>query len=157
MGLKDGPQVRILPTRKDPVRIPRSLKLACVTLWALAIPALSLLPARFFRSMAHAAPDLPGADKLVHALMYAILTGLALWARPQPNQRLRARTAWGVVALTALYGALMEALQGWSHASLHRSADPWDELANAVGATLVAAVWLLCRPRSAQGSVNGEL
>jgi hypothetical protein len=39
---------------------------------ALLIPALSLLPAAFFRGMPVPA-RFPGADKLVHALMYAAL------------------------------------------------------------------------------------
>ena len=146
------------------MRIPPSLKVVLVILWALAIPALSLLPPRFFHDLfASSAATVPGTDKIVHAAMYAILTGLMLWALNRPDRRLGVRAIWDAAVLAALYGALMEALQGWSHAVLHRSADPWDEFANAAGAALVACLWLLFRsrrsttPRMSAGSGRSKI
>lgn len=137
-----------LPIIEDAVRFPLPLKISLAILWALAIPALSLLPPRFFHALlASSSPTMPGTDKIVHALMYAILTGLMLWAMAKPGQFLRTRAIWDAAVLAALYGALMEALQNWSHNTLHRTADPWDECANILGAVLVAALWLLFRSR----------
>lgn len=127
--------------------IPRSLKWTCAALWTLAIPALSLLPPRFFRTLARSTPGVPGADKIVHGVMYAILTALVLWALTHPGRRPGLRAAWRVVVLATLYGAVMELLQARSHAALHRVGEPWDALANAAGAVLAAVVWLLCQPQ----------
>lgn len=139
------------------MRISRSIKLVCLALWALAIPMLSLLPPRFFHNLlAQSAPTIPGTDKVVHALMYAILTVLMLWTLIRPNQRLEARKIWDAVVLAALYGALMEVLQGLSNATLHRSADIWDEFANVVGAMLVAIIWLLGRLRQPKSACRAK-
>jgi len=130
------------------VKTGSTLKISLALCWALAIPALSLLPPRFFHNLlASTAPTLPGTDKVVHAVMYAVLTGLLLWALSPPNQRLTVRMVWNVAVLSILYGALMEALQNLSQDALQRSGDPLDGLANAAGAVLVAALWLLFRPR----------
>jgi VanZ family protein len=117
-------------------RLPSSLRIMAVTLWALAIPAASLLPAHFF-SHTPELDCLPYADKLVHAALYGILTGLWLWRAPDPATMLR----YGFIATAATaYGLLMEWLQ---HFTPSRSMDLTDALANALGAFLVAAVALV--------------
>jgi VanZ family protein len=80
-----------------------------------------------------------GADKLIHALMYAGLAGLLLAAvrllRP-PN----IAAAVCVVLLIAAYAAIDEQTQSWVPT---RSADPWDWGADVAGASLGAIVFLI--------------
>jgi VanZ family protein len=103
-------------------------------LLALLIPALSLLPAAFFRNVPREA-RFPGTDKAVHALMYAALT-LALFRALEPHARADIRSA-GVVACSAsLYGLSLEIMQGVFTTS--RSMDLYDALANAAGAFITA-------------------
>ena len=100
---------------------------------------LSLLPASYFQG-APAAVRFPGADKVVHAIMYAALTGLALWSRYEPGAPVRSRPSWFTAAAATAYGLLMEVLQGFTAT---RSMDIFDGLADAGGAFLVAGVWFL--------------
>lgn len=133
------------------MQINRKIKIAVATLWALAIPALSLLPPRFFhRLLDSATPTIPGTDKIVHAIMYAVLTALLLWALRPPDKRISLRLIWNVVVLAILYGILMEMLQDLFHDNVSRTGDPWDGLANAVGAAVVAFAWWLLKPRQPQ-------
>jgi VanZ family protein len=135
-------------------------KMALAAAWALAIPALSLLPPRFFHKLFRSSsPTVPGTDKVVHAVIYAVLTALLLWAFSPEDRRLNLRLAWNAVVLSILYGLLMETLQGLTQAALQRSADPLDGLANAAGAIAVALLWMLCRPRRKRADaaqVGGE-
>jgi VanZ family protein len=82
-----------------------------------------------------------GADKLVHALMYAglaavVLAGLGLIRPPS------IAAAACVVLLIAAYAALDEWTQQWVPS---RSADPWDWAADVAGASLGAVAFLLVR------------
>ena len=115
-------------------RIPRSCRIALAVLWALAIPALSLLPARFF-NRANAIVHFPHADKVVHAILYGVMTALLLWAARTPDLPTRTRRVWFVALAATAYGLLMEFLQSFTAT---RTMDLLDGLANAVGAFLVA-------------------
>jgi VanZ family protein len=114
----------------------------------LAIPVASLLPAYLFPDTGRLG-ELPGVDKLVHALFYGGLTILLLWcARRPPTVRTYALTAAGATA----YGLLMELLQ---HFTPSRSMDLRDALANALGACLVAGVALGIRTRKKAATAEG--
>jgi len=106
----------------------------------LLIPALSLLPARFFRHIA-VQPNFPGMDKLVHALMYAVLTA-ALFHALSPSERVRRSVALRLALGASLYGLAMEFCQKLLTHS--RSCDPLDAFANLAGAfatVLLACAW----------------
>ena len=99
---------------------------------AAGIPLLSLLPVALLSDWVGGAPAFPHADKLVHACMYGLLTGAALFAFPG----LRGwRGALPVFLGVTLYGAAMELGQKWLASG--RSADIWDGVANALGALAV--------------------
>ena len=119
-------------------KIPRSIRLTAAILWALVIPVLSLLPTRFFQQ-AHELVHFQQANKVVHATMYAIMTGLLLWVNAASGRPLRARKAFFMAAAATSYGLLMEWLQ---HFAPTRHMSLWDGLANAVGAFLVAGIAL---------------
>ncbi len=121
-------------------RIPRPLRRLAATLWGLAIPAASLLPACFF-SHTPELDRIPHVDKLVHAALYGILTGLLLWASRQP---VTLRSYGFTAAAVTAYGLLMEWLQ---HFTPNRSMDLADALANTLGAFLVATVALVLGTR----------
>jgi len=101
----------------------------------VAIPALSLLPASLFKPLS-AAPQLPGADKIIHALLYAALT-LAFFRALTYAARCRWQAAVAIAAAAALYGLAMELCQRYLTSS--RSFDILDAVANAAGA-LVCSV-----------------
>lgn len=109
------------------------------------IPALSLLPAHFFRHIA-GAPAFPGMDKLIHSLMYAALT-VALFYALSSSARVRFSWVIRLVVAASLYGLAMEFCQKLLTRS--RSFDPLDALSNAVGAFLCALIlYALARFRS---------
>jgi hypothetical protein len=109
------------------------------------IPALSLLPARFFSHIA-GAPAFPGLDKLIHSVMYAALT-VALFHALSPSARVRFSWVIRLVLAASLYGLAMEVCQKLLTRS--RSFDPLDALSNAVGAFLCAlTLYALARFRS---------
>jgi VanZ family protein len=113
---------------------------------ALAIPALSLAPAWLFCRVEESLPPIPGFDKLVHALMYAVLTAACAHALPPARQKsLRALAC--VAFAAALYGALMELCQYWLTST--RARDIGDAFANAAGALACATLLFLWahRPR----------
>ena len=107
---------------------------SAVGLYLALITALSLLPSRDFSGIE--AP--PGADKLVHAGMYAGFVILSAWAR---WERGPARMRWlALMAVAAFgYGMLMELAQGAM--AMGRECSATDMLANAVGAALGALAW----------------
>ncbi len=115
-------------------------------LMTLLIPALSLLPATLFRDVPHAA-RFPGADKAVHALMYAALA-LALFRALAPGRRPRLAAAFVIALSASLYGLALEIAQGALTSS--RAMDPLDALANAAGAS--AAAFLACAIAKARHS-----
>ena len=107
---------------------------------ALLIPALSLLPAWFFARIPGPA-TFPGADKLIHALMYAALTA-ALAHALSSAARVRYFWAAGIALASALYGLAMEI--GQQTLTDSRALDPFDALANLAGAfaaALLACAW----------------
>ena len=110
----------------------------------LALLAAMYLGARFVGThlpLSGERGELPvaGADKLIHALMYAGLAGLLLAAvsvvRPPSIA-----AALGVVLLIAAYAAIDEWTQSWVPT---RSADPSDWAADVAGASLGAIVFLV--------------
>ncbi len=77
------------------------------------------------------APSVPGLDKVVHALIFAVLAGTARW---------RFGDRLPLLAVVAAYAVGSELVQG---ALLReRSGDPYDVVADLVGAL---AGWLLAR------------
>ena len=106
---------------------------------SLLIPAMSLLPARFFSRLGNA-PSIPHVDKWIHALIYAVLS-LALYHALSPEARKRPGPPLAVAAAASLYGALMELAQGFFTHS--RGQDPMDALANTMGAFGVIFVIML--------------
>ena len=111
---------------------------------ALLISVLSLLPAAFFRSIPSPA-RFGGADKIVHALMYAALAA-ALFHALEPRTRATPRAAAAVALSATLYGLVLEIMQAVFTAT--RTMDPLDALANAAGAVttaLLASLWARSR------------
>lgn len=76
-------------------------------------------------------------DKLVHAGIYFILALLWRWGLEGKS----AARLWAPAAAT-IFGAVDEIHQGWVPG---RSSDPWDLLADAVGASLAILLWSLWR------------
>src|SRR4051812_29137315 len=102
-------------------------------LWSCVIFGLSTIPGNQL-------PALPGwwnADKVVHTVIYGVLG--ALWWRGVRATRLRGRghgaQVSAAVVLTAVYGITDELHQAFTP---HRSPDPFDVLADAVGGLLGA-------------------
>lgn len=84
-----------------------------------------------------------GADKLVHALMMALLTAAALfdrWRGPGRRRPLRRRSVAVVLLAVALFSAVDEWAQGAM--GLGRTADPADLLADFAGILLAAGATL---------------
>jgi VanZ family protein len=90
-------------------------------------------------------PPFPGADKLAHALYFAVGgVLLALSLSPGRNWK-RSRVIWTVLLSMAVIGALDEFHQ--LHTANRTGADPFDWLADCVGGFLGAVVigWLYVR------------
>lgn len=107
----------------------------------IAVTTLSLLPAACFRGVESSLPRIQGLDKVVHGLMYAGLTAACLHA-VSSERRARLGTALATALTSAAYGAAMEVCQKLLTTTRHM--DPYDALANAVGAfvcALAAHVW----------------
>jgi VanZ family protein len=126
-----------------------TLHLTRATIWrygpavamSLAVVLLSLAPAWLFRGVARSLPPVAGADKLVHAAMYAVLTAAYLHALPR-DARSRVRPLLWIVLAAATFGLVMELLQ--FALTTTRGMDPLDALANTAGAlisALVAFIW----------------
>lgn len=84
----------------------------------------------------------PGADKIVHAIMFGFLTAMMLldWQRIHGWER----ATWGMSTLYAtavsFFGIFIECAQ--SFMGLGRGFDWWDILADAIGAFLIAVLWI---------------
>lgn len=107
------------------MRRSNALFLAGLLGWLLLISVLCLLP------LQASAPDLPGWDKLVHGMVFAVGAG---WLRLHHRQ-----PVW--LFLLVAYGLLIELLQGLTP---WRSPEALDALADAVGAGLgwmLVAMW----------------
>jgi VanZ family protein len=96
--------------------------------WAAVIVAVTAAPA----STLPAAPLVPGADKLVHAVLFGALTWFALQARARDREARMPQ--WALVAAIAVFAAGDEWMQ---HFVPGRGADVADWIADMVG-TLVA-------------------
>lgn len=114
---------------KIPARLWRYLP---ATLCVLVITLASLLPARLF---ADTAPRMafPGADKLVHMCMYAVLAGTLFYGLP-PTLRLRKVHLVLSILGAAFYGLFVEIAQAYCTTS--RAFELSDALANLLGAAL---------------------
>ena len=116
-------------------------------LWSGVIFALSTIPG-------DALPPLPlgwwNADKVVHAVIYAVLGALcwrggrATWVRGR-GHRVQVSAA---VVCTAVYGITDELHQAFTPL---RSPDPFDVIADAVGGLLGALVCVAIVSRKARG------
>lgn len=123
-----------------------------VAMTALVL-TLSLLPAGLFHPDRAPLPPIPGADKFVHALMYAALTAAYLHTASLAR-RTRLSTVLWVALAAALYGLALEFCQRWLTTT--RAMDPLDALANTTGA-LACALIIRARARRACGtSVNRD-
>jgi VanZ family protein len=84
-------------------------------------------------------------DKLLHALAFgglaALLARAMHWLRPTTT--LRSKLFLAALGSSCL-GLLLEICQAFT---VYRSADPWDWVADTVGATLAAAALLVIAPR----------
>ena len=121
-------------------------------LMAAIIPALSLLPAAFFRGVPRAA-RFAGADKIIHALMYAAFA-LTLHYALAPDRRPTVRAALVIAISASLYGLALEIAQ--SALTTSRAMDPLDALANAAGAfatALLARAWAKHRAPNHQSPI----
>ena len=93
----------------------------------------------------HPLPDndmelFPGADKVVHAIMFGALTGAIALDRAFKNgiKALGAKSLVIYAIIGSLAGGVIELLQGWMGAG--RSADVWDFVADTLGAILAASI-----------------
>ena len=84
-----------------------------------------------FAPSADGTPTFPGADKLVHLLLFALLAGTTRW---------RFGPALAGLVIVAAYAVVSELIQGFALPG--RSGDPPDVVADLAG---VAAGWLLAR------------
>ncbi len=91
----------------------------------------------------------PHTDKVVHAVLYAILAG-ALFFAWRSTGCSPARAAVFAAILASLYGFTDE----WHQLSIHgRSSDVFDWVADTLGATVAASFLAQRRPGSATGKV----
>jgi len=98
-------------------------------------------------------PDLfPGADKVVHALMFAFLTGVLIvdYVRRRHWRSAPPGIIWGSAAASAALGVAIEYAQEWM--AIGRGFETADMAADAAGALLCALVWSLCRERRRKAS-----
>ena len=92
---------------------------------------LASLYVLFWPDPAGGGSRLPGADKVVHALLFGLLAATARW---------RFGDRRGLLAAVLAYAAVSELVQALL--LTERSGDLWDLLADAVGAVVG---WLLAR------------
>jgi len=107
-----------------PPPIRRGLFLFC----SAALLVVTLMPSALL-------PEAHGADKVEHALAFAILTVLAVWSLPW--------RAWKLVIMLIAFGILIEILQ--AVLPFNRDAEAWDVLADSIGiaAGMAAELWVL--------------
>jgi len=120
------------------------------------LPALVYAGALFYGGLIHlgALPEVGfvATDKLLHALAFSglalLLARAAHWRRPRASL---SRKLWFGAAGSSALGLLLEVCQAFTK---YRSADPWDWVADTVGALLAVGVvsllfaWV---PRRAHG------
>lgn len=88
-------------------------------------------------------PLFPGADKIVHGLMFGFLTFVALldWTRGRDFRSVSPKVIFITATLSTLLGILIEYAQRGM--ALGRSYDELDMLADAIGAFSVAGGWYI--------------
>ncbi|MGE5314127.1 MAG: VanZ family protein [Acidobacteriota bacterium] len=92
------------------------------------------------RSFSHLPPLLPGTDKVVHMIIYAVLCGLMHRAlRFQPLDRIASFSLFIALALTPLYGISDELHQLFVPG---RSCDVMDLLADLTGGCIYVVTYL---------------
>lgn len=89
----------------------------------------------------------PGADKVVHGLMFGGLTLVILLDYQRKHQWLPLLPGfvWGIALLSALIGVTIEYLQLWME--LGRGFEVTDMIADATGSAIFALLWLLLQKR----------
>lgn len=117
---------------------PWTLTIVCF----LAICWLTLAP--------HPLPDndiplFPGADKLVHAIMFGGFTFCIIldWNRRHGWPVGISKADWYAPDFASALGIITELLQKEMNAG--RSGDVWDLVADITGAFLVCCVWIICK------------
>lgn len=92
-------------------------------------------------------PMFPGADKIVHALMFGFLAAILLfdWQRAHAWRPASKKVIWLMAAVSALTGVAVEYAQ--RAMALGRAFEWADMAADAVGAVIVAAGWQLLQKR----------
>lgn len=84
-------------------------------------------------------PTFTGADKVVHALMYAILGGVWIWELMDQHTNRRKNIVWGLL-FPILYGGIIELLQEYYFPP--RTGDWWDWAADILG-TIIGLLTVL--------------
>lgn len=114
-------------------------KIVSSTIYATCLSVISLLPKADFPK----APLFPGADKLVHAVMYFIFILLLLWSFQDKRV-----AQWKLIGFVISWGIAIEFLQRFMN--LGRSFSEFDILANLTGTLIGFLFYKLLR-------VNGKL
>ena len=95
-------------------------------------------------------PIFPGADKIVHGLMFGFLTFVILldWARGRDFASVRGPVCLAAALFSTAVGTGIEFLQRSMH--MGRSFEIWDMVADAIGSFTVGSAWIVaehCRKR----------
>ena len=120
--------VSILLAVRQPVRI------LIVFFYICCIAALSLLPPQDLPKI----PLFPGADKIIHFLMYLVFSLLFCWALRTERHYYR---LFLIILVTIGWGILMEFIQLTMHAG--RSFSWYDALANSLGVFVGILIYVL--------------
>jgi VanZ family protein len=114
--------------------------------WVRALPALLCMAAIFWLSVIKA-PSLrlsehwfwDNIDKVAHAIAYSTLCVICCWSFRQVfEKKLQPVQIWSIAGFSFMYGLSIEIVQ---HFLPHRSFDPFDMLANAVGVLIGAVIF----------------
>ena len=116
------------------LRIHQSIRFILVILYVGCIAALSLLPPQDFPKI----PVFEGFDKVVHFMMYFILSLLLSWAVKTEQKYMR---LFLIIPVTIGWGIFMEIMQYEMH--LGRSFDIFDILANSAGVCVGVLLYVI--------------
>lgn len=89
--------------------------------------------------------DIPGADKVVHVLLFAV----PVWLLGRLTGRI-----WLVAGVFAAHAVLSELVQHWFLP--HRSGDPWDVLADLIGISAATLLLLTRRARAGRPAARPD-
>jgi VanZ family protein len=121
------------------LKINQPVRIILVILYVGCIAALSLLPPQDFPRI----PMFPGIDKVVHIMMYFILSLLFCWA---VRTELNYYWLFLIIPSTIGWGIFMEYMQRSMH--IGRSFDPNDILANSFGVISGVLIYILASQKS---------